>query len=171
MKFLIMTIAGILATTLYTRHLTAANKNLEPQAAYNHLATLKGVWQVKDSAGALKVQFEQTAGNSVLLETWWKKGKKHSLTIYHLDGDRLMATHYCPQGNQPRLQMKQDSSLNNIAFEFFDATNLKKREDLHQHFLAFDLSKADKMVERTEIYRKGQIENTDSLLLFREQTQ
>ena len=48
-------------------------------------------------------------------------------TVYHLDGQDLMLTHYCSIANQPR--MKASSVTQNgsrIEFDFLDITNLIK---------------------------------------------
>jgi hypothetical protein len=42
---------------------------------------------------------------------------------FHLDVDKLMVTHYCGSGNQPRMRVKEIDDRR-IAFEMFDITNL-----------------------------------------------
>ena len=54
------------------------------------------------------------------------------------DGDALIATHYCAQGNQPRLKLTPGQGAR-IRFTFRDATDLAPGES-HLHDLAFDLS-------------------------------
>ena len=52
-------------------------------------------------------------------------GRPTMLTLYHRDGNRLVLTHYCMAGNQPRMQAKPfDAGANELAFEFLDATDL-----------------------------------------------
>jgi len=47
------------------------------------------------------------------------------ISVYHLDGDRLILTHYCEVGNQPRMQATSfDPKSNEIDFNFLDATNM-----------------------------------------------
>jgi hypothetical protein len=55
-----------------------------------------------------------------------------AMTLYHMDGDVLMATHYCPLCNQPRLNLVH-KELGEIGFEFVSATNLPDLESAHQH--------------------------------------
>jgi hypothetical protein len=55
----------------------------------------------------------------------------------------LLATHYCPQGNQPRLALAgRDTS--GLHFVFRDATDLEPAKESHQHDLWFDLSDPDR---------------------------
>ncbi len=77
-----------------------------------------------------------------------------------------MATHYCPQGNQPRLKMESGSTENHISFDFHDATNLKSLEQSHQHKLSFDFSKTEH-VTRGEAYRQGVSSNPTEMVLVR----
>lgn len=58
---------------------------------------------------------------------------RQSMTVYHMDGAALIATHYCPQGNQPRLQYREESSNERLHFTFRDATNLPDPNIAHQH--------------------------------------
>ena len=71
----------------------------------------------------------------MLVETWLRNDKKHSFTLYHLGNENLMATHYCPQGNQPRLKLTNNSTTSDLRFSFFDATNLANLASSHQHSL------------------------------------
>jgi hypothetical protein len=87
----------------------------------------------------------------VLVESWEARGKPHSLTLYHRDGAALLATHYCPQGNQPRLALA-GRDTDGLHFAFRDATDLYPATESHQHDLWFDLSTPGRPV-RSEVYR------------------
>ena len=92
-------------------------------AAFEELKQLVGTWQPADKPESpMRVQFELIAGDSVLTETW-RSPTHRSLTVYHLDGDTLLATHYCPQGNQPRLALVRREADGALRFEFRDGTN------------------------------------------------
>ena len=115
---------------------------------FETIAALAGEWQVAEHA-ALRIVFEPTAGGSVMIERWMRGERMHSLTIYHLDGERLIATHYCPQGNQPRLAATA-SDNGEIRFTFLDATGLDPNES-YQHDLSLERN-ADGTVSRAETY-------------------
>ena len=115
---------------------------------FETIAALTGEWQVQEHA-TLRIVFEPTAGGSVIIERWMRGERMHSLTIYHLDGERLIATHYCPQGNQPRLAATA-SDNGEIRFTFLDATGLDPDES-YQHDLSLERN-ADGTVSRAETY-------------------
>ena len=132
---------------------------------FKKMTTMIGEWKTQNHP-ALRIIFEPTAGGSVIVERWMVGERMHSMTVYHLDGEALMATHYCPQGNQPRLKMESGSTENHISFDFHDATNLKSVEQSHQHTLSFDFSKTEH-VTRGEAYRQGVSSNPTEMVLVR----
>src|SRR5579883_1826017 len=68
------------------------------------LSSLAGEWEAKTRSGAtVRVVYRLTSASSVLLQTWQPGSTRETVTVFHADNGRLMATHYCAQGNQPRL--------------------------------------------------------------------
>ena len=138
-----------------------------PTVTLETLAPLVGVWRDRDAPEATNlISFEWTANQTVLVETWMVNGNKRSLTLYHQDGDALLATHYCPQGNQPRLKMTESSTPTLINFTFQDATNLDSPTDNHQHSLSLTLPSPGTDFIRREMYlsEKGEDHSTRTLV-------
>ncbi|MCB2085669.1 MAG: hypothetical protein H6919_11300 [Sphingomonadaceae bacterium] len=130
-------------------HTTAPEPEVRAAASqFESISALVGEWDVKEQ-GALKIVFEPTARGTVILEKWMVGERMHSLTVYHTDGDALLATHYCPQGNQPRLAATtgEDGTL---RFTFRDATDLEEGES-YQHDLSLRIN-TDGTVSRAETY-------------------
>lgn len=143
--------AAVMPLVLCTAGLPAAAQDAAatgPAAQFAMLAELQGEWAVAENEH-LRIRFELTAGGSTVMERWMVGERTHSLTVYHLDGPRLLATHYCPQGNQPRLEAQADGS-GGIAFSFADATDLDSSES-YQHDLRIALQD-DGSVLRSEVY-------------------
>lgn len=146
----------------------ALANDINAAQAFTKLVSLEGDWRRKEAPESkLTIRFERTAGGTTLMETWLSGTKPHSLTVYHLDGDALIATHYCPQGNQPRLKMKPSVSANTIEFDYWDATNLKSLDHNHQHGLSFDLSDIEKTLVRGETYLSKDGPDVSELVLVR----
>lgn len=135
-------------------------------AAFFRLKTMVGTWRRKDDpASPLRIRYYLTARDTVLVEEWSARGKPHSLTLYHRDGSTLLATHYCPQGNQPRLALSGNGPV--IRFAFRDATDLDPKRESHQHALSFDLADPANPV-RGETYRSaGGDDESDRMVLER----
>lgn len=145
-----------------------ANDKIDAPEIFSQMKSLVGVWEKEGATDSkFNISFELTANDTTLIETWNYKGKKHSLTLYHLNGNNLMATHYCPQGNQPRLHLSNDATLNNISFNYFDATNLESLEDSHQHSLGFEIYESSDKIHRKETYLNKSGEEASELILVR----
>jgi len=85
--------------------------------------------------------------------------------VFHPDGGRFLATHYCAQGNQPRLQLRIDAH-DTMVFEFLDATNLRSASDSHLVRLTFRWRDADHLL-REEVYAANGREEIGTLVLER----
>ena len=146
--------AAAFAAPAGARQSASAPAAVPAEEAWAQLSKLVGRWRPADRAdGSLTIRFYQTAGGTVLVESWEARGKPHSLTLYHRGGPTLIATHYCPQGNQPRLALAGRDALG-LHFAFRDATDLDPAES-HQHDLWLDLTDPNHPV-RTEVYSSGE---------------
>ena len=119
---------------------------------FERLGKLAGTWSGTTSNGKTQhVNFRSTAAGSVLVETWTLGGGRESMTLYALDGERLLVTHYCPQGNQPRLQYTGMDDAGRAQFRFVDGTNLHVPGRSHQQafWLHFD---GERQFSRAETY-------------------
>lgn len=93
--------------------------------SFHQLAGLEGNWSGKGSEGQpINVSFRMTAGGSALMSEIRGEGHENMVTMFHMDGDRLLMTHYCGVGNQPRLKVIS-ADAKSVSFEFFDGTNIK----------------------------------------------
>ena len=120
--------------------------------AFAALSKLQGQWEGEFANGRRHtVDYRLSAGGTVLVETWTLAPGRESITMYHLDGDRLLATHYCPQGNQPRLQRVDDGDPERISFAFVDGTGLQKPGGWHQDSFWVEVE-SDARYRRDEVY-------------------
>lgn len=114
----------------------AADPVAEPsaRATFDALRGLVGEWRGMFADGrAHTVSYRLTANGTVLVETWTMSPTRESMTLYAMDGDRLLATHDCPQGNQPRLRWVGVDTGGRHRFDFLDGTHLQDPEGFHQH--------------------------------------
>ena len=77
-----------------------------------------------------------------------------------------MATHYCAQGNRPRLRLAPDSTEATLHFTFPDVTNLAHPANSHLVDLKFTLE-PDGRLQPEETYRENGVEDRSTLLLER----
>jgi len=118
------------------------------QKSFDTLKTLAGNWEGKNNQGqTLRVEFRETAGGSALLSEIHGQGPENMISMFHLDVDRLLMTHYCGAGNQPRMKATLAPDGKSVAFEFIDATNLSSPEAGHMHHVVFTMPDADHHTE------------------------
>jgi hypothetical protein len=105
---------------------------------FEKIKSLAGKWEGKGHDNQMtSVSYEIISGGNAVMESLNEGEDDNMITIYHLDGDKLIMTHYCSSGNQPRMkaEMMDDNSIN---FTFAEATNLAKTSDGHMHKLSFN---------------------------------
>jgi hypothetical protein len=142
------------------------------QKSFDAVKSLAGNWHGKTSMGGpVQVSYKDTAGGSAVMAEIKSEmhGKSEDMiSMFHMDGDRLLLTHYCAAGNQPRMQATVSSDGKTISFDFLDATNLASPDDGHMQRVVFTFTDANhhseewhfmnhgkEMVERFDLQRKS----------------
>lgn len=124
--------------------------------AFARLKTLVGEWQQQGEGGVDRVTYELVAAGSALLERETSDSRPTMLTLYHLDGTRLLLTHYCMAGNQPRMQASRfDPETGELSFEFLDATNLASPAAGHMHSVNLRLVDDAHLTAKWNFYENG----------------
>jgi hypothetical protein len=110
----------------------AAAAQTDAQRAFATIKSLPGIWEGKGHDGqALQVTFKITGGGSAVLSEI-QVPKEDMVSMIHLDGpDRLLLTHYCAVGNQPRMQASVSTDGKVITFNYVDSTNLATPDSGH----------------------------------------
>jgi hypothetical protein len=68
--------------------------------------------------------------------------------MFNLDGpDRLLMTHYCAAGNQPRMVGTMSPDGKTLTFNFLDATNLVSEQPGHMQSLLVTIIDSDHHTE------------------------
>jgi hypothetical protein len=141
-------------------------KALSPSAqVFEKLKSLEGEWEGKilrngrpDGGRTERLSYAVIAGGSCVMETS-RDGSHpgHTMaTMYHLDGDALLLTHYCIAKNQPRLQATTISpDLREVVFTFRDATNLASREKGHMDKVVMRFVDDNRYTARWTWYQDG----------------
>lgn len=144
-----------------------ATEQISASEAFAELKELVGNWEGKTEKGrVIKVSYHLTAADTVLVETWTLGPDRESLTLYHMDHENLLATHYCPAGNQPRLRLRMPTTASLLTFEFIGATNLLKSGISHQH--QFEIEPLQKnSFARSETYLEEGESDTERIVYTR----
>jgi hypothetical protein len=154
-----LALALVIASAYQIGH-AAGDPNSDTAAAFARLKTLVGEWKTDD--GKESLTYELAAGGTTLLEREAGAGRPTMLTLYHRDGNRLLLTHYCMAGNQPRMQAQPfDTGANELAFEFLDATNLSSAAAGHMHNTTIRFVDANHIETVWQFYENGKATMTE----------
>jgi hypothetical protein len=103
------------------------------------------------------VTIDVIAGGSVLRSSSFDAHPGETMvTLYHLDRDRLMLTHYCVARNQPRMVASRfEDEGRTIRFDFLDATNLASPGAGHMHSSILQIRDDDHFTSRWTWFQDG----------------
>jgi hypothetical protein len=106
-------------------------------AGFEKMKTLVGTWVKADENGKptedVVSVIKLTAGGSAIQETLFPGQPLEMISMYTVDGNDLIMTHYCVIGNQPRMRATAKTVGKELKFEFDGGANLDPKKDKHMH--------------------------------------
>jgi hypothetical protein len=124
----------LLAFSLASTSVSAQTHPAAPSsAAFDQFKSLVGEWEGKDSGGTkMNATYESIVGGSVIMERLQPEGETGMVTMYTLDGDRIVVTHFCSVGNQPMMQTAPlSAATGKYDFVFLRVSGMKSPDELH----------------------------------------
>lgn len=91
--------------------------------------------------------FRVVADGSVVMADLVPGTPHEMITMFHMNGNELLATHYCSHHNQPRLVAMPAAAPNVLEFQFKDATNPPKMEAPHMTHVKLTILDANHHLE------------------------
>lgn len=161
-----LVVTAILSVIIIVQFSILAKDNAEK--GFEMLKSLAGEWQGKTSQGkSVHLSYEIVSNGSVLMETLKPEQEPEMITLYHLNKDKLMLTHYCSAKNQPRMKLEKiDPDSKEFHFSFLDITNLLKPEDGHMRGLTLTIVDEDHL-KQGWTWKQGDQEQTNEFELTR----
>ena len=116
------------------------------RSAFERLKSMAGTWSGKaqhgDQGGDVTVVYKVTAAGNAVEETLFAGTPHEMVTVYHMDGNDLVLTHYCASGNAPRMKLLPPKDPNVLFFDFTGGSNMKEN-DFHMHSARLTFVDAD----------------------------
>ncbi len=104
----------------------------DSQQAFDKIKNLAGSWEGRvttfppdpDIQGKIiQASLRVTSmGNALVHEMTGAGRPDHPVTMFYLDGDRLLLTHYCDAGNRPRMTGTMSPDGKTVEFQFLDVS-------------------------------------------------
>jgi hypothetical protein len=121
----------------------------DAQKSFDQLKVLAGTWEGTLEGQSVQVSLRVTSMGNALLHDMKVTGRPDEpITMFHLDGDRLVLTQYCDAGNQPHMVATISPDGKTITFDFLQATNLRSSQMGHMQRAVFTFIDADHHTEK-----------------------
>ena len=153
-RALLVSAAGMMALVAGAAAL-AADK-IKSEEAFDRLASLKGEWKGEQGGVKISVIYTLTANSSALMEEFRPESGPVMITMFTVDGDHLIATHYCSAKNQPQMITSTITDAQKpLAFSLARITGLKSPDAWHNTGLTLIQEDSDHLTQEWTYQSKG----------------
>jgi hypothetical protein len=117
--------------------------------SFERLKALAGEWVSAEDGemakkGDLVSRYSVTAAGTAVVETVFPGSTHEMVTVYHVDGSDLVLTHFCMEGNQPRMRARGAKGTR-LDFTYDGGTNIDPKRDRHMHSAWLEFLGADEI--------------------------
>jgi len=119
----------------------------DAQKAFDQMKTMAGSWQGTILNIPINVTIRlASSGTAILHEATTDGGRppNHEITMFYIESDRLLATHFCDGDNRARFEGKLSADGKTSEFNFLDVTGNTKGGLVKR--MAFTMIDANKQV-------------------------
>lgn len=158
-----MKILSVCVIAMFLIGTTIANAEKSNSAiAFEQLTSLVGQWIGVQDGVDIILTYTLTADGSTLMEEFRPAKGPVMMTMFTVDGDHLIATHYCSAGNQPQMVTEAitDPQNKTLAFSLVRVTGMHTPEDWHNTGLEVMLEDADHFTQKWTYLYKGKTGTT-----------
>ena len=148
---------GVLVLALFGCKTAKANNDKSGGVlAFDQLKALVGEWEGKNESGAVKITYTLVSGGTALMERMQPSNDAEMITMYSADGDKIVVTHYCSQGNQPTMKSETLKGMGNkYSFSLVSVSGLKTADEGHMVGLVLTLVDKDHLTQEWKYQDKG----------------
>lgn len=145
---------------------------VDAKTAFEKLKGLAGEWDGKGGSGGQSipaaVTYRSASNGTIVTEVLFAGTDHEMMTVYYLQGNDLVATHYCAAGNQPRFKLDlAKSTPTELAFSFDGGTNFDPAKDGHIHDGRIAFTGDGKLDSSWAFYAGGEKKGENTLHLTR----
>jgi hypothetical protein len=133
-----------------------AGEKTKSEQAFDRLTSLKGEWNGQIDGVNTTLIYTLTANGSVLMEQCRPAKRPEMVTMFTVDGDHLIATHYCSAKNQPQMATPAITVVQKpLEFSLVGVTGLKSPDDFHNTGLTVIQEDNDHLTQEWSYQHKG----------------
>jgi hypothetical protein len=173
-QILVLGLAAVLGTATApaaeTEHHAPA-----PAAAderFEFLKRLAGTWVAPEGYGDAPggpFEFRVTAGGHAVEEREMVGTPMEMVTLYHLEGTDLVATHYCMMGNRPRMEAERGITDGTLVFSCAGKPGgARTHAEEHVHGWSMRLDDDGRLHYEAQMAKDGKVTEKHTVVLTRE---
>ena len=123
---------------------------MQPASGFDRLKTLVGTWEAAGQPGRPLTNTIRLVSNGTALEETFQSAEDDQMvTLYTPNGNRLVMTHYCAAGNQPRMESPAvTGDTKEFDFSLTGVTNLAGPNAGHMRHLLIQIADQDHFTEK-----------------------
>jgi hypothetical protein len=130
-------------------------------ATFAQMKSLVGEWKAVQEGVPVTETYTLTANGTALMAETRSANEPAMITMITVDGDRLIATHYCIVGNQPHMVAASPGDLHKgVAFTLERVTGMKTADDWHNTGITITLDDSNHMTQTWTYLYKGKAGTT-----------
>lgn len=116
------------------------------------------------------VSVKTKAAGSAVVHTYAQGTPGEMETVFHMDGDQLLLTHYCALQNAPVLKFVKSTKPGELKFEFLGGTNFDPKVDAHLHESTFVIKDKDTIEQSSTVFANGKANPELKAVLHRKES-
>ena len=156
-----LVLVGVLVTAVVVSGQNQPQDSRKSAAVFKQLTSLVGDWEAVQEGVPVRETYALTANGTVLMSETKPADSQPMITMFTVDGDHLMATHYCVAGNQPQMVTEVPGDLDKgLTFSLERVTGMKTPDDWHNTGITLTLDDKDHMTQRWTYLYKGKTGTT-----------
>jgi hypothetical protein len=134
----------------------SANEKTTGALAFDQLKALVGEWEGMNEGGRVKITYTLVSGGTALMERMQPASEAEMISMYSADGDKIVVTHYCSEGNQPSMKTETlKAKANKYSFSLVSVSGLKSPDAGHMVGLVLTLVDKDHLKQEWTYTDKG----------------
>jgi hypothetical protein len=134
-------------------------KEENKDAAFARIKKLNGNW-VQQSDKNASLNYRVTSGGSSIIETIFGGTDQEMVTVYHMDSNDLVMTHYCAVGNQPSMRAERTVEKDTLHFQCTNVSNTSSHDEGHMHALKLTFLDEDHLRQEWSFFKDGTMEKS-----------
>lgn len=132
---------------------------MAPNAGFDAMKALAGSWEGQTPDGkSITVSYQVVSAGSCVMETLDPPDHGTMITMYRVEGGRLVMDHYCSMNNVPHMRGTRSADGKQIDFAFTSASNLGDPKGAHMHALKLVFEDTDHLTHEWSMHAQGKVQ-------------